>query len=167
MRYLTINLEMENHMKGMFSFIAMSCVFCMEVADTSVWHGKVNSDGTPTPSVKLNLGEKYKIKVSGKINLEKWRTGGKALENDACFEFFAIPRYQEIPPKKIGALKNSLNLNVCDEKYQQDHIYESKAFTAMQSGIHFWIYDTDYEDNSGELDLEVIQVNSETAKEEQ
>lgn len=145
-------------MKSFFSIIVMTCVFCMAVADTSVWHGKVSSDGTPTPSIKLVLGQKYKVRVSGKMNLGKWRTNRQPLENDACFEFFADPAYQEHPPKKIDTLKNSLNLNMCDGKYRVDHVYESPPFLAAQSGIHFWIYDTDYEDNSGEFDLEVFLI---------
>jgi len=51
-----------------------------------------------------------------------------------------------------------MNFEVCGGKYQSDHVYISQPFVAVQSGIHFWIYDTDYEDNSGEFEVEVIQV---------
>jgi hypothetical protein len=148
-------------MKKIFSLIATSYVMCLFATDSLVWQGKVNSDGTPTPSVKLSLGKKYKIQVSGKINLGKWRSGGKPLENDACFEFIAHSDDKDNQKKKLETIKNSLNINVCNGTYRQDHIYESPVFMAAQSGIHFWVYDTDYEDNSGELELKVINVKEE------
>jgi len=86
--------------KGIFTFIAITCVICMVGADTQVWRSKVNSEGAPTQAIKLNIGDKYQVKVSGKMNLGKWRTGGHPLENDACFEFFADPINQKKLPKK-------------------------------------------------------------------
>lgn len=148
-------------MKAIISFIAITCVFGLAVADTSVWHGKVSSDGSPSPSVKLTLGQNYKVKVSGKMNLGKWRTGGQALENDACFEFFANPERQDHPPTKTAALRASIHIDVCGGKYQSNHTYESNPFIAAQNGIHFWIQDVDYEDNSGELDVEIVHVKDE------
>ncbi len=123
--------------------------YCL--AEQVIWEGEVNSDGTPTTSVKLTLGHEYFIKVSGVMNLKKWWKQGKPLEEDACFEFNA-----EQTPMKLLSFKNSININVCDGTYHPDHIYTSKPFIAAQSGVHFWIYDSDYEDNNGTLFVQVI-----------
>lgn len=127
---------------------------CM--ADMTVWKGKVDSNGTPTSTVKLLLGKTYQFKVSGTMNLGKWRQAGLPLEDDACFEF-----NEKVPPKKTTGLQNSIGISVCDGNYHADHHYQSNPFKAIQSGVHFWIYDTDYENNHGALEVEVIQLNDE------
>lgn len=137
---------------------ALFCAFFTPVAAidaaTTIWKGDVNADGTPSPIVKLKLGRKYQLLVSGSINLGKWRQQGEALENDACFEFGK----NEIPSSHIETFKNSLNVSVCDGEYHPNHVYQSPPFLAAQNGIHFWIYDTNYEDNSGALQVEVIEL---------
>lgn len=122
-------------------------------ADTIIWSGEVNSNGTPTTNVKLELGKKYQIKVSGMMNLGKWWKGGVPLMQDACYEFNALTKSALNP-----SLKNSLNISVCNGNFHQDHLYQSLPFIAAQSAIHFWIYDTDYSDNSGALQVQVINL---------
>lgn len=126
-------------------------------ADSMIWSGPVKSDGTSTPKIKLVLGQKYQIKVSGTMNLGLWWKGGEMLKNDACYEF-----NDQITPDPLSSFKNSLAISVCDGKYHANHFYESLPFVAAQSGIHFWINDTNYEDNSGELEAQVILIDSES-----
>lgn len=147
-------------MQFFFRIITMMCLgfSSLCIANQVVWKGKVQSDGNPTPTVKLIIGQRYKLKVSNTMNLGKWRTNKQPLANDACYEFFANSSDQELEPTKVNSIKNSLNIALCNDKYNPDHIYESNPFLAAQSGIHFWIDDTYYEDNTGALDLEVIQV---------
>lgn len=140
-------------------FIFIGFFGISQAADTVVWSGKVDSDGMPSKSIQLILGKTYRVKVSGTINLGKWRTNKQPLENDACYEFFADPKFQEKDPKKIDTFRSSIPISVCDGKYHSDHIYTSEPFLVAQSGIHFWIHDTDYSDNTGALDVEVIQIN--------
>lgn len=125
--------------------------------ETAIWSGKLNSNGTPTKPVKLEIGQKYRIEVEGFINLGKWHQQKKALANDACFEFSD----ETVPPvrTKMKCFKNSFDLSVCDGNFHEDHKYKSEPFKALQSGIHFWVYDTNYEDNSGELNVKVIQIS--------
>lgn len=149
----------------MNKFLTAFTTICFSLSSVSyaadaIWSKQLNSNGTPSEIVKLNLGDTYKLKVSGTMNLGKWRTNKQPLENDACYEFFADPAFQnDMKPKKIDAFKNSLNIIVCDGEYHPNHIYESKPFVATQNGIHFWVEDIDYEDNSGALDVEIIQVS--------
>lgn len=137
------------------------CGFCISIsatvtADTVLWSGDVNSDGTPSSTIKLELGKKYQIKVSGTINLGKWWKEGVPLTQDACYEF--NPLAGSTPNSSI---KNSLNISVCDGDYHLDHIYRSLPFVAAQSSIHFWIHDIDYSDNSGTLQVQVIKLTDE------
>lgn len=121
------------------------------IADEVIWSGKVKSDGTPTPPVKLVLNETYEIKAKGFVNLGKWVQAGEKLATDACYEF-----NKETEQDKIESMRNSLNISVCDGTYHPDHIYTSKPFEAKHNLIHFWVFDTDYEDNNGAFDVEVI-----------
>lgn len=156
-------------MNKFFSIVACLCLgfSSFSFADNVIWSGKINSNGTPTESVKLSLGKMYKVKVSGTMNLGKWRTDKQPLVNDSCYEFFADPGHQKGNPIKIDTFKNSLNVSVCDGKYHADNVYESEPFFAAQSGIHFWIYDTDYENNTGALDVQIIQVSDDSPAEPQ
>lgn len=130
------------------------CQFCC--GETLIWSGKVNSNGKPTESIKLELGKKYRLQVTGEINLGKWWQQRHPLASDACYEFSDLTT----PPvrTKINTFKNSLDVSVCDGTYNADHIYKSSVFTAAQTGIHFWVYDTNYEDNNGEFDAQVFEV---------
>jgi len=123
-------------------------------ADKVIWSGEVKSDGTPTTAIPLNLRENYKIKVSQFVNLGKWVQKGEKLANDACYEF-----NKEKPQDKVEFLKNSQNISVCDGTYHPDHIYESTPFAAKQNRLHFWVYDTDYDDNNGAFRVEIIHLD--------
>jgi hypothetical protein len=116
-----------------------------------VWKGKVNSDGTPTELITLKMHERYQIKASQFINLGKWVQGGEKLANDACYEY-----NPKLPPHHSESLKNSQNIQICDNTYHEDHVYKSEFFEAKQNRIFFWISDIDYDDNNGSLDVEII-----------
>lgn len=132
-------------------FFFLNSYICSSYGDEVIWKGKVNSDGIPTELIPLKIHDKYQIRVSGYINLGKWVQQGEKLANDACYEFG-----EKNLPTKQGTLKNSNNISTCDDKYHVDHIYLSKPFVAKQNRIFFWVYDTDYEDNNGAFELEVI-----------
>lgn len=135
-------------------FLALSFLcFNMTFADNIIWRGDVKADGTPTPSAKLILGHKYQVKVSGTMNLGNWKKQGESLIDDAFFEF-----NEKSEPTPLHSLKNSANIMFDRSEYHPDHVYKSEPFTATQSGIHFWIYDTYYEDNNGSLQVEVSEL---------
>ncbi|WP_068469285.1 hypothetical protein [Candidatus Protochlamydia phocaeensis] len=119
-----------------------------------VWKGEVNSDGTPSKVIKLELGKHYQIEVSKVVNLGKWWQQGEPFAEDACYEF-----NPKIPPKKLNTLRNSMNITIGDGQYHPDHVYTSPVFTASQTGIHFWVYDSDYNDNSGSFQVKVFKIN--------
>lgn len=137
----------------MFCFLTCFSTFCY--ADKTVWKGEVSSDGNPSEVVHLDLGKKYQIKVDGFVNLGKWVQNREELANDACFEF-----NKETNTTKIDTFKNSHGVSVCDGKYHPDHAYQSNPFTANQNRIHFWLHDTNYDDNTGDLKVEVIQLSN-------
>ena len=123
---------------------------------TVVWSGAINADGDPSPVINLDLGKSYKIRASGSMDLGRWWQGGKPLQNDACYGFNSM-----VEPQPIESLKNSLSIGLSDGKYHSNHVYESAPFIAIQSGIHFWIYDINYNDNKGALTVEVIELPTE------
>lgn len=123
-------------------------------ADKVVWTGYVEAKGTLTPVIKLSLGTTYQLRVNGTMNLGNWVIKGQPLLNDACYEF------SDQINNPLKSFKNSLNISVCDGKYHEDHVYISHSFLAAQSGIHFWIDDLDYTDNSGNLQVELIEVSN-------
>lgn len=142
-------------MKTLPLLLLVFLIFSQDIyAEKIIWSGEVNSDGNATPVIKLELGKKYQITASGAVNLGKWVQQGKPLGNDACYEFG-----DGLQSKKIETLKNSINFNICQGDYNPEHFYKSKPFTAFQNGVHFWIQDTDYEDNSGALKVQLIQVD--------
>ena len=116
---------------------------------------EVPADGTPTKAIDLKLSHKYQIKVTGAVNLGKYWEGNTVLADDACYELIAKTGKATSPLKNF---RNSLDINVCEEKYREDHTYTSKTFVAKQSKIHFWIDDIDYSDNSGSLHIEIIEI---------
>lgn len=133
------------------------CCFCFSLsfyssyADEVIWKGKVSSDGTPTELINLKVHDQYQIKASEYINLGKWIQMSEKLANDACYEFGP-----KLPPSKFESLQNSQNISVCDGKYHENHVYLSEPFVAKQNRIFFWVFDTDYDDNNGALEVEVI-----------
>lgn len=142
-------------MNSFFSFLFLLCLgfsgFC--AADTVVWSGDVNSNGDPTPLIKLDIGKTYKIKVSGTVNLGKWIQAGEPLTQDACYE-----ENPKVKPSLLNTFRNSFDIKVCQSGYRPDHVYVSEPFVAADNGVHFWIHDTDYTDNNGSLHVEVIRV---------
>lgn len=134
-----------------FFILVFFTTYCS--AETVIWKGEVSSDGTPTQAIPLQLHKKYQIRVSGFVNLGKWIQSGEKLANDACYEF-----NKETMTTKIVSFKNSNNISVCGENYHFDHVYQSNPFIAKQNKIHFWIYDTNYEDNSGSFQIEVVAI---------
>lgn len=121
-------------------------------AENVVWNGEVDSNGVPSSFISLELGKTYQIRASGTMNLGKWWQDGKPLNEDACYEF-----NPEIEPIQSDFLKNSMNVPFSVEGYNPKHVYLSKPFVAKQNGIHFWISDIDYSDNTGILKVEIIQ----------
>lgn len=141
-------------MAGCFSLFFSVCH-----AEKVIWSGKVQSDGTPTRAIPLVLHQQYQVKVSGIVNLGKWKQGGKALANDACFEY--IPGEKDLDNEtisKLVSLRNSNDISICDGKFHPDHKYQSEPFSAKQNKIHFWVYDIDYSDNHGAFDVEIVEV---------
>lgn len=141
--------------KQMFLFFCL-CVQSL-YADQVIWKGEVTSDGATTPLIPLTLRERYKIKVAGSVNLGKWVQAGQKLANDACFEY---NKMQSLTKHEF--LRNSHDISVCDGTYHSDHEYESQPFIAKKNRIFFWIDDTDYEDNSGSFQVEIIQITRDT-----
>ena len=135
-----------------FSLLCSMIAFSL-YAEEVVWEGSINSDGTPTETVPLELNKKYRFKVSGFVNLGKWIQNREKLANDANYEFSP-----EKEMEKYISFKNSLDIPVGDGKYHADHIYLSEPFTAKQNRVHFWVQDTDYDDNHGELKIEVLHI---------
>lgn len=133
------------------------CSLCFGVsssyADEVIWKGFVDSNGTPSKPIELTIYERYQIKASHYINLGKWHQGFQKLANDACYQFDPEAK---ISPDKLESLKNSQNISVCRGEYHEDHVYLSEPFVAKQNLIFFWIYDSDYNDNNGAFELEII-----------
>lgn len=125
-----------------------------EATERVVWSMPVKADGTPTPKLELQLGERYQIRVSGTINLGNWTQNGEKLVNDAFYQY-----NDRTAPTLLPSLKNSMNIPFRDSHYHPDHIYVSNPFMAFQTSLHFWIYDADYNDNTGHLKVEVIKID--------
>lgn len=125
-------------------------------AENIIWSGEVSSDGSPTKAVDLKINTKYQLRVSGALNLGKFFQQDTPLADDACYEFISKT---DKPTSPLKNFKNSLDIFVCDGKYHSDHIYTSKPFVAKQGKIHFWIDDFDYSDNTGSLQVDIIQLD--------
>lgn len=143
-------------MKHFLSCVVVAGLFCSgnSYADTVIWSGSVSADGTRVGPVELIPGQSYRIKVNGTMSLTKWWKAGLPLKADAVYEFNANSE-----PAPLYSFKNNLDVAVSDGKYHADHLYQSAPFMAVQSGIDFWIYDTDYSDNSGALEAQVIKLD--------
>lgn len=142
-------------MVRLFTSTLLCCLYFGNIcADTIAWSGTILADGSPTPAIKLNIGSTYRIKVSGTVNLGKWWIQGQSLGSDPCYEFST----NVLPPTRHETFKNSMHLSICDGTYHPDHIYESTPFVAVQDRLHFWIYDSTYEDNTGSFDAQVIEI---------
>jgi hypothetical protein len=141
-------------MKQHFLLFLLFLSFCGSAhAEKIVWSGPVNSNGNPTQLVTLTLGETYQISANGTINLGKWWQDGSPLIEDAAYEY-----NENVKPVKLDSLKNSMNISI-GNTFNADHVYKSKPFKALQNGIHFWIQDIDYSDNTGALQVQIVQLD--------
>lgn len=140
------------------SILFFLCVTISLSASEVIFEAEVHSDGTPSKTVSLDILQKYQIRVSGFVNLGKWVQNREKLANDANYEF-----NHEGSTEKIAAFKNSQDIPVGDGRYHVDHVYQSDPFTPKQNKIHFWVYDTDYEDNNGAFKVEVLKITDEKA----
>ena len=134
----------------LFFALFTTCSFAKEV----IWNGQVPSDGTPTGAIDLTLHKKYQFIVSGTMNLGKWVQAGQPLSDDAGFEFNS-----SLGPKRLNTFRNSSDIPLDNTTFHPDHIYKSIPFTAMQNKIHFWIEDEDYSDNTGSLNIQLVQLD--------
>lgn len=137
-----------------FLLTVLSALLCGHAyGENLIWEGEVNSNGTPTQLIELKLNQKYNIKISGVINTHKWHQGGQALGEDACFDFA-----EQLQPVANELIKNSMDVDFCkDGLYHSDHVYETHPFVAKQNGIHFWVNDSDYTDNTGAFKVQVLE----------
>lgn len=124
--------------------------------ETIVWKGTVSARGTPSPLISLELNKEYVIKASGFVNLGKWIQNNEKLANDACYEF-----NNDTNTTKVATLRNSIDISLCTGEYSPDHKYQSAPFLAKHDRIHFWVYDTTFEDNSGEFQVEIVKTSNE------
>ena len=122
-------------------------------ADRLVWTGNVDSRGQRITSPQLVAGNKYYIVVRGTLSEGTWYVNGNTLLNDACYEFNA-----QGSPQVLSIFQNSQGIIVCDNQYHPDHIYCSAYFDSNGQPISFSIFDTDYRDNSGSLQVEIYEV---------
>lgn len=125
------------------------------VSNKIVWQGSVSSNGKKTSTIRLNSASRYYIEASSYVYFGKWWKNRKSLRNDACYEFNAHPIPQPLP-----VFKNSMYKPVCDGKYHSNHIYRSAPFKGNNQIMKFWIFDTDYRDNSGSLRVKIYRVGS-------
>ncbi len=133
-----------------------SGAFCpIGPADRLVWTGNVDSRGQRITSPQLVAGNKYYIVVRGTLSEGTWYVNGNTLLNDACYEFNA-----QGSPQVLSIFQNSQGIIVCDNQYHPDHIYCSAYFDSNGQPISFWIFDTDYRDNSGSLQVEIYEVGT-------
>ena len=123
-------------------------------AENIIWSGEVSSRGEPTAAIPLTNHKKYLIKVKGFVNLGKWIQNKEALASDACYEFS-----QSGKAEKMETFKNNHDIPVCDDKYNPDHYYESEPFIAKQNRIFFWLNDGNYDDNSGALHVQLVELD--------
>lgn len=140
--------------RNLLFFCAVTFFINAEAAEKIVWSGEVSSNGEPTETITLVNNNRYQIKVQGFVNLGKWIQNREELANDACYEFSPSGKAE-----KAKALANSADISVCEDKYRTDHNYQSEPFIAKQNRIHFWINDSNYDDNSGAMKVQIIELD--------
>ncbi|MDF1523407.1 MAG: hypothetical protein P1P87_11440, partial [Trueperaceae bacterium] len=79
----------------------------------------VPADGRPVALQGLQVGATYQLRVSGWMGFGTWSGNGRALLNDACYEFNATGVANPLP-----VVQNDLGVSVCGP-YQADHVYAS------------------------------------------
>jgi len=125
------------------------------VAQQQVWAGNVSSLGRSIQAFNLRPRLRYYIVVSRNVYFGRWSVNGRSLLNDACYEYNAKGR-----PDSLPVFKNSFNIPVCDGRYRSSHVYRSAPFVYSGGALRFWIFDTDYRDNSGSMYVQVFRVGS-------
>jgi hypothetical protein len=130
------------------------CLVCLALAGTAFAVDRVGvpSDGRPVTLDGLQVGGTYQLRVSGTMVFGRWPATGRTLQNDACFEY-AAKGY----PDPLTTFQNSFGVIVCGP-YRSDHTYVSAPFVAPSERLVLWVFDTDYRDNGGVLDVEIIPV---------
>lgn len=98
-------------------------------------------------------GASYQLRISGWMTFGIWSRNGRTLQNDACYEF-AAKGY----PDPLPVLNSDLGTIQCGP-YDASHVYTSATFTAPSSSLSFWVFDSDYRDNSGALLVELLPVS--------
>ncbi len=117
----------------------------------------VPSDGRPVTLDGLEVGGSYQLRVSGSMTFGRWAATGATLRNDACYEYDAKGF-----PDPLTVFQNSFDVVVCG-LYRSDHVYLSAPFVAPSQRLVLWVFDTDYRDNDGALDVEIIPIASGSA----
>ena len=145
--------------RTLFLLCTATIFMSAEAAEKVIWTGDITSDGEPSETITLVNNKQYQIKVNGFVNLGKWVQNKEELANDACFEFSPNGKAE-----KFKSLENSADISVCNDKYRPDHSYKSEPFIAKQNRIHFWINDTNYDDNSGALKVQIVELDKTTAE---
>lgn len=111
----------------------------------------VASNGKRTEGYAVRIDRYYYIVVSGSTYFSRRGGPGRRLMNDACYEFNSKPR-----PVPLPVFNNNHNINVCGQ-YSSKHVYRSNPFMPNRA-LQFWIYDTEYSDNSGNLRVDVYEL---------
>jgi hypothetical protein len=119
--------------------------------DKLIWSGRISATGQPSEPVQLLNGNSYYFLVKGTVNFGT--LNGKALNNDACYEFNSKGY-----PEAVAIFKNNLEFSCGDDKYHTDHVYCSGKFESKGQAINFWLFDTDYSGNSGSLEVDIYSI---------
>lgn len=146
------------HLVYILLFFSTFCGAATFANEALVWKGSVSSDGNASASIPLEIGATYQISVSGTINLGKWRQNGQPLGEDAYFSFEISNPSDLTGVSKSDNFKNSMLIAVGGEKYNPSHVYVSQPFKATENRIHFWVYDTNYDDNSGAFSVQIFKL---------
>ena len=117
----------------------------------------VPANGQPVSLLGLQVGATYQLRISGWMGFGTWASNGRALLNDACYEFNAKGVADPLP-----VVQNELGVSVCGP-YRADHVYASAPFVAPTVEMRLWVYDTDYRDNQGGVLAEALLVAPATA----
>lgn len=121
----------------------------------TVWATGLPNKGRQKRIYRLERGVRYKVRVSQFTHFGTWRPTGRALKNDACYEFNARSRKVSLP-----VVKTNYGFNFCLRGYRANHVYESQVVYGRRTNLVMWVYDTDYRDNYGSYYVEVIELVS-------
>lgn len=111
----------------------------------------IPANGSRMSTIRLERGQRYKVRISGQTHFGTWKPTRRALKNDACFEFNSGRGYVSLP-----VVRSSHGLNFCRSGYRANHQYESQIIYGDGRNLGLWVYDSDYRDNYGSYYAEVI-----------